>query len=79
MVSIHILFYLWMIFFLLDGSNDEGDDKQDTEDEAQQRRSYSLREHKPRTQLYIAPAIGETATCYDSWCIHIFSWKGKCL
>ncbi|PVD23589.1 hypothetical protein C0Q70_16861 [Pomacea canaliculata] len=40
-----------------DGSNDEGDDKQDTEDEAQQRRSYSLREHKPRTQLYIAPAI----------------------
>ncbi|KAK7100039.1 hypothetical protein V1264_023048 [Littorina saxatilis] len=39
-----------------DGTND--DEKIDSADGTQQeRRSYSLREHKPRTQLYIAPAI----------------------
>ncbi|KAL8581462.1 hypothetical protein ACOMHN_004347 [Nucella lapillus] len=40
-------------------SNSDGthDEKNDSGDETQQRRSYSLREHKPRTQRYIAPAI----------------------
>ena len=55
------VFYTWISFLclLLDGTND--DDKNDSEDETQQKRSYSLRVHKPRTQLYIAPAIGKVS------------------
>ena len=59
-------FRAFVLAYLLEGTNDE--DKNDSEDETQQRRAYSLREHKPRTQLYIAPAIGNA-----SWFDHL--WK----
>lgn len=38
-------------------ASDNSNDEKNSDGEGQQRRSYSLREHKPRTQLYSAPAI----------------------
>lgn len=54
------------VLLCLDASNDEAEGKNDSEDETQQRRAYSLREHKPRTQLYMAPAIGMWMVCVPS-------------